>query len=108
MDVRASACYPPACASIHCTAQHVAMPTMSILHFREENFRDQKSNHEFHENIVPRKFGAIRYYIGGSYRPVGRGGAGGCTCTPLSDGNLQTTACKRVHFFKVVASLAIH
>ena len=31
-------------------------------------------------------------------RPVGRGG---CTCTPLSDRNLQTTACKMVHFFKV-------
>ena len=27
----------------------------------EENFRDQKANHEIHENIVPRKFGAIRY-----------------------------------------------
>ena len=37
------------------------MPTMSILNFREENFRDQKSNHEIHENIVPRKFGAIWY-----------------------------------------------
>ena len=29
--------------------------------FREENFRDQKSNHEIYENTVPRKFGAIRY-----------------------------------------------
>ena len=36
-----------------CT-QNVATPT-TIL-----NFRDQKSNHEIHENIVPRKFGAIR------------------------------------------------
>ena len=25
------------------------------------NFRDPKSNHENHKNIVPRKFGAIRY-----------------------------------------------
>ena len=31
--------------------------------FREENFRDQKSNHEIHENIVPRKFGALRYAL---------------------------------------------
>ena len=38
--------------------QNVATPTI-ILKFREENFRDQKSNHEIHENIVPRKFGAI-------------------------------------------------
>ena len=45
-----------------CT-QNVTTPTM-ILNFREENFRDQKSNHEIHENIVPRKFGAIRYDIG--------------------------------------------
>ena len=59
--VRASARYPPARASARCTAQHVATPTMSILNFREENFHDQKSNHEIHENIVPRKFGAIRY-----------------------------------------------
>ena len=29
--------------------------------FREENFCDQKSNHEIHENTVPLKFGAIRY-----------------------------------------------
>ena len=51
--VRDSARYPPARASAPCAAQHVATPTMCIL-----NFRDQKSNHE---NIVPRKFGAIRY-----------------------------------------------
>ena len=42
-------------------AQHVATLTTSILNFREENFRDQKSNHEIHENIVPQKFGTIRY-----------------------------------------------
>ena len=41
--------------------QNVAMPTI-IPKFCEENFRDQKSNHEIHENIVPRKFGAIPYY----------------------------------------------
>ena len=28
------------------------------------NFRDQKSNHEIHENIVPRKYGAIQYWVG--------------------------------------------
>ena len=61
--VHASARYPPARASAHCAAQHVATPTMSILNFCEENFHDQKSNHEIHENIVPRKFGAIRYPI---------------------------------------------
>ena len=33
-----------------------------MLNFREENFRDQKANHEIHENIVPRKFGAILYF----------------------------------------------
>ena len=32
-----------------------------MLNFREESFRDQKANHEIDENIVPRKFGAIRY-----------------------------------------------
>ena len=37
-----------------CAAQHVATPTI-ILNFREENFHDQKSNHEIHENIVPQK-----------------------------------------------------
>ena len=42
-------------------AQNIATPTI-ILNFCEENFRDYKSNHEIHENIVPRKFGAIRYY----------------------------------------------
>ena len=36
------------------------MPT-TMLNFREENFRDQKADHEIHENIVPRKFGAIRH-----------------------------------------------
>ena len=56
IHVRVSARYLPSCASARCAAQHVATPTMSIL-----NFRDQKSNHEIHENIVPRKFGAIRY-----------------------------------------------
>ena len=52
--------YLPARANVRCAAQHVAMPIMSILKFREENFRDQKSNHKIHENIMPRKFGAIR------------------------------------------------
>ena len=42
-----------------CT-QNVATPTI-ILNFREENFRDQNSNHKIHENIVPQKFGAIQY-----------------------------------------------
>ena len=60
-NVRVSAHYLPLCASARCAAQHVATPTMSILSFREENFHDQKSNHEIHKNIVPRKFGVIRY-----------------------------------------------
>ena len=38
-------------------------PRPPFLNFREENFRDRKSNHEIHENIAPRKFGAIRYLI---------------------------------------------
>ena len=50
--------YTYAQSSLLCT-QNVAMPTI-LLNFHEENFRDQKSNHEIHENIVPRKFGAIR------------------------------------------------
>ena len=41
-------------------------------------------------------------------RGGGCGGVGVCTCTPLSDRNLRAAVCKRVHFFKVVASLAIH
>ena len=63
--VRASARshYPPARASARCATQHVATPTMSILNFHAGNFRNQKSNHEIHENIVPRKFGAIRYLV---------------------------------------------
>ena len=58
MHVCVSVHYPPSRTSARCAAQHVATPTMN---FREENFRDQKSNHEIHEDIVPRKFGAIRY-----------------------------------------------
>ena len=46
-----------------CT-QNVATPTIMLhVNFHEENFRDQNSNHEIHENSVPRKFGAIRYVI---------------------------------------------
>ena len=44
--------------AIRMCTQNIATPT--ILNFCEENFRDQNSNHEIHENIVPRKFGAIR------------------------------------------------
>ena len=29
--------------------------------FHEQYFHDCEFNHEIHENIVPRKFGAIRY-----------------------------------------------
>ena len=43
-----------------CT-QNITTPTI-ILNFREKNFCDQKSNHKIHENIVLRKFGAIRYF----------------------------------------------
>ena len=46
---------------VPCAAQHLATPTM-ILNFHEENIRDPKSSHEIHENIVPRNFGAIRYW----------------------------------------------
>ena len=49
-------------ASTRCAARHIATPTMNILNFREEKFRDQKSNHEIHENIVPQKFGATCVY----------------------------------------------
>ena len=64
VHVHAHARYPPvhASTSAHCSAQHVATPTI-MLNFHEENFCDQKSNHEIHKNIVPWKFGAIRYCI---------------------------------------------
>ena len=52
LQVHARAHYPLARAGVRCAAQYVATPTMSKLNFREENFRDQKSNHEIHENIV--------------------------------------------------------
>ena len=45
------------CMCTHTECSHAHNNTK----FREENFRDQKSDHEIHENIVPRKFGAIRY-----------------------------------------------
>ena len=52
-----------------CTHNRAAISEHSHAHnntkinFRKENFRDQKSNHEIYENIVPRKFGAIRYFF---------------------------------------------
>ena len=42
-------------------AQHVATPII-ILNYCEENFCDQKSNHEIRGNIVPRNTGAIQYH----------------------------------------------
>ena len=45
-----------------CDAQHLATLTI-ILNFCGENILDPKSNHEIHKNIVPRKFGAIRYML---------------------------------------------
>ena len=65
LQVHARTCQCSLSASARCAAQHVATPTMSILNFREENFHDQKSNHE---NILPRKFGAIRYMF--TYFPI--------------------------------------
>ena len=52
-----------ATARARCTAQHIAMPTMSILNFCEGKLHDLKSNHEIHENIVPRKFGTMRLLV---------------------------------------------
>ena len=50
-------------ASFACTrAAHIQQArsdTPTIPNFREEHFRDPKSNHEIYENIVPQKFGAI-------------------------------------------------
>ena len=35
-------------------AQHVATPTISqLFNFREESFRNQKSDHKIHKNIAP-------------------------------------------------------
>ena len=45
------------CAAMHTAHSHAHHNTK----FCEENFHDHKSNHEIHKNIVPRKFGAIRY-----------------------------------------------
>ena len=42
----------------HCKERSDTPTISSILNFREENFRNQKSNHEIHENIVSQKFGA--------------------------------------------------
>ena len=40
---------------------HCDMPTIFLIqNFREDIFRDPKLNHENHENIVARTFGAIR------------------------------------------------
>ena len=36
---------------------------MRIQIFREQYFCHREFNHEIHENIVPRKFGAIQYYM---------------------------------------------
>ena len=33
----------------------------TILNLGEKYFRHWMSNHEIHENIVPQKFGAVRY-----------------------------------------------
>ena len=33
----------------------------AYIKFREKYFRERGNNHEIHENIIPRKFGAIRY-----------------------------------------------
>ena len=38
------------------------------LNFCEKNFRHWMSNHEIHKNIVPQKFGAIRYIITTNHR----------------------------------------
>ena len=48
------------CCSAHFSASVLYRPPRD-LHFYELNFRDLKVNHEIHENIVPREFGAIRY-----------------------------------------------
>ena len=36
-------------------------PLQNVQNFCEKNFLDWTSNHKIHENIVPQKFGAIRY-----------------------------------------------
>ena len=41
----------------HVHAHNIATHTI-VLNFREENFRDQKANHEIHKIIVPQKLGA--------------------------------------------------
>ena len=47
---------------MHVHAHNIATHTI-VLNFREENFHDQKANHEIHKIIVPRKFGAIWYLV---------------------------------------------
>ena len=47
-----------------------AVGANSLMNFREKYFRELRANHEIHENIIPRKFGAIRYYLFRSYIAV--------------------------------------
>ena len=50
-----------------CGMQHVENATpinFEITNVREQKIRERGVNHENHENIMPRKFGAIRYLIG--------------------------------------------
>ena len=39
----------------------VKRPRPQELNFRDKKIRERGVNHEIHENIMPRKFGAIRY-----------------------------------------------
>ena len=41
-----------------CACAHNVTTPIIMLNFCEENFRDQKANHEIHENIVPQKYGS--------------------------------------------------
>ena len=50
-----------------CGMQHVENATPInfeiTYNVREQKLRERGVNHEIHENIMPRKFGAIRYIV---------------------------------------------
>ena len=72
LHLRQLACYIPGrpAGHVHAIYHHVTCSAPCALrggirdaysNFREKNFREWEDNHENHENILPRKFGAIRY-----------------------------------------------
>ena len=52
------------CHSLWHAARENATPiNFEITNVREQKIRERGVNHENHENIMPRNFGAIRYWL---------------------------------------------